>query len=293
MVKFFMNESKKKCVKPRGAHGATHQEWMYRPEAVIWVDGNPIKPNLVPFAKEMTLWLQQKINSLPLHTKLEQGIVGELSNPYSYSLSALSLSITAIINDAFEFAEASELMNPIDVEIQRIRFESELIIYSARFCEAAIKQMLYCTQFPEKLYELAPMGKLLAQECEDCRKSKKERHDISLFGSLAHRFFLCHVLDGCAIDHLQIVARRRNLEAAHSESQSLHPRTANESRHHLVLSIKDIGQELGHMAEHIGTIEEKMIQETMLFIRSYPNTSPQIELEKIPVRNLQQYIQEK
>ncbi len=183
-------------------------------------------------------------------------------------------------------------MDPVEAEIQRIRFESELIIYAARFCEAAIKQMLYCTQIPENLYKLAPMGKLLAQECQDCRKNGREKHDISHLGSLAHRFFLCHVLDGCVVDHLQIVARRRNLEAAHSESQSIHPRTADESRKHLTKSIKEIGYELGHMADHIGTIEQKMIEETKLFIRSYPNNPPHQELARIPVRNLDQYSQE-
>ncbi len=286
-----MKESINKCMKPRGAHGATHQEWAYRREAVVWIDDMPIKPNLVPLAKEMTLWLQQKIKTLPLHTKLEQGVPGEASNPYTYSLGALSLSIATIINDAMEFSSSTEPMNPVAVEIQRIRFESELIIYAARFCEAAIKQMLYCTQIPEKLYVSVSMGKLLAQECEGCKKNRRERHDISLLGSLAHRFFLCNMLDGCVIDHLQIVARRRNLEAAHSESQAIHPRTTTESKSHLALSIKEIGDELGHMADHIGTIEEKMIEETGLFIRSFPKASSHIELMKIPVRNLDQYRQ--
>lgn len=113
-----------------------------------------------------------------------------------------------------------------------------------------------------------------------------------MLGSLAHRFFLCHVLDNCAIDHLQLVARRRNQEAAHSHSQSIHPRTARESRKHLAESLSEIGRELGHMADHIGEIEAKVIAETELFIRSYPNPSPWGELGKIPVRNLEQYQRE-
>jgi len=276
-------------VSRRGAHGATHIEWAYRREAIIWIDEKPIKPNLIPFAKEMALWLQQKINSLPLHTNLEQDVVGALGNPYTYSLSALSLSIAAILDDAFDFCESTESMHPVDAEIQRIRFESELIIYAARFCEAAIKQMLYCTQTPAKMYESASMGKLLAQECDGCRKHGRMRHDISLLGSLAHRFFLCRMLDECAIDHLQIIARRRNLEAAHSESQSIQPRTESESKAHLTRSIKEIGQELGHMADHIGTIEDKIVAEVMLAIRSYPKAPTYIELAKIPVRDFEQY----
>ncbi|KAB7690751.1 hypothetical protein GBN24_07960 [Plesiomonas shigelloides] len=284
-----MKDIKIRCAIPRGAHGATHQEWAYRREAIIWFDDKPIKPNLVPYAREMSLWTQQKTISLPLHTKLEQDTSDEISNPYTYSLSAISQSISAIINDAFNFAGSIEPMHPIDAEIKRIRFESELTIYAARFCEAAIKQMLYCTQFPEKMYKTASMGKLLAHECEDCKKNERERHDISMLGSLAHRFYLCHILDDCAIDHLQLVARRRNLEAAHSESQSINPRSASESRSHLSRSIYEIGYDLGHMADHIGAIEDMIIKETELYIRRYPSTPSNDELLQIPVRYINQY----
>lgn len=285
-----MKEGKTQCTKPRGPHGATHQEWAYRREAVVWIEGTPIKPNLTPFSGEMKKWLQQQQNAnLPIHTGLEMGQTGELSNPYTYSLGALSLSICTIINEACEFADSSGPMDAVDAEIKRIRYESELIIYSARFCETAIKQMLYCTQIPLSLYEKASMGKLLAQECQDCKIRGSERHDISLLGSLAHRFFLCHVIDNCAIDHLQLVARRRNLEAAHSESQSIHPRSVDETRAHLFTSIKTIGNEFGHMADHIGEIEEKMIMETELFIKYYPKPAPITELTQVPVRDLEQY----
>lgn len=284
-----MSEQKQDCKKPRGPHGATHKKWAYRREAIIWIDDSPVEPNMVPFAGEMKLWLQQKSSSLPLHTKLTQGGVGEPSNPYTYSLSAISQAIAVAINEAIEFSESSEPMSSIAAEVQRIRFESELIIYSARFCEAAIKQMLFCTQVPKNLYERASMGQLLAHECVECKRAGRPRHDVSLLGSLAHRFFLCHMLDSCAIEHLQIVARRRNLEAAHSESQSIHPRTWRESREHLARTVAEIGHELAHMAEHLGVIEEKMIAETNLFIRSYPLVSPRAELARIPVRDLDQY----
>jgi hypothetical protein len=262
---------------------------MYRSEAIIWVDGKPVKPNLVPYAREMALWTQRKVVSLPLYTELAKGVTGQPSNPYTYSLSAISLAICRIINDAFEFSEATAPIDLVDAEVTRIRFESELIIYAARFCEAAIKQMLYCTWIPKEMYERASMGQLLAQGCDDCKKAGKQGHDIALLGSLAHRFFLCRMIDSCAVDHLQMVARRRNLEAAHSESQSIHPRTPKESRRHLGRSVTEIGSELGHMADHIGEIEEKMMAETELYIRSYPNISPYNELAQIPVRNLEQY----
>lgn len=279
----------KDCSSARGPHGASHPEWAYRREAIVWVGDNPIKPNIVPFASEMSLWTQRKIAALPLHTKLSAELTCEPTNPYTYSLGTISLALCCAINDAAEFSESAEPIDPVDAEISRIRYESELVIYAARFCEAAIKQMLYCTQFPARMYEKAPMGQLLARECQSCKRAGKEGHDISLLGALAHRFYLCHMLDGCAFDHLQMVARRRNLEAAHSESQSLHPRTASESRSHLARSLNEIGYELGHMADHIGKIEEKMIVETELFIRSYPAVPIVDELARIPVRWLAQY----
>lgn len=287
-----MTRRRGECVGPRGPHGATHPGWAYRREAVVWIDSRPVRPNIIPFAGEMTRWLQRKVSAPPLHTKLAQGAIGEIANPYSYSLSAISMVICTAINDAFDFTESAKKVDVVDAEIKRIRLESELTLYAARFCEAAIKQMLYCTQVPARLYERASMGQLLALECENCKKAGKERHDISLLGSLAHRFFLCHILDNCAIDHLQLVARRRNQEAAHSDSQSIHPRTAADSRKHLAASLSAIGQELGHMANHIGEIEAKVIAETELFIKSYPRPSPWDALSRIPVRDLDQYPQD-
>lgn len=287
-----MAKSTHQCKAARGPHEAIHRVWAYRPEAVVWVDDKPLKPNIIPFAGEMALWLQRKVAALPLHTKLSHGAIGEISNPYTYSLGAISIVIGNAINDAFDFAESTEEVGAVDAEVKRIRLEAELTLYASRFCEAAIKQMLYCTQVPTTLYKKASMGQLLARECDDCRKAGRDRHDISLLGSLAHRFFLCHMLDNCAIDHLQLVARRRNQEVAHSDSQSIHPRTAAESRKNLAETLSEIGQELGHMADHIGEIEAKVIAETELFIRSYPSISPRSELSRIPVRNLEQYQRE-
>lgn len=274
---------------PRGPHGASHQEWWYSREAVVWVDGRPVQPNIVPFAREMSLWLQQKVTALPLHTKRKEGVPGEIRNPYTYSLGALSLVIAEVINEAYQFSDSVEPVDPIEAEIRRIRFEAELTIHAARFCEAAIKQMLHCTKFERELYEKAPMGKLLARECEACKKGGAVGHDISLLGSLAHRFFLCQSIDGCAVNHLQLVARRRNQEAAHSESQSVHPRSPEETRMHLARTMDEVGFELGHMADHIGSIEEKMIAEIDLFIFSFPEYPHWTGLAAIPVRNLDQY----
>ena len=284
-----MNAKRDSRKPPRGPHGASHQKWWYSREAVVWVDGKPAKPNMVPFAREMSLWLQQKVGGLPLHTKRKEVAPDAFSNPYTYSLGALSLAIGEVINDAYQFSESNAEIDPVDAEVKRIRFEAELTISAARFCEAAIKQMLFCTNFDKKMYEKAPMGKLLACECEACKKGGAVRHDISLLGSLAHRFFLCRAIDGCAVDHLQLVARRRNQEAAHSESQSVEPRSAEETRKRLEKTINEIGHELGHMAGHIGDIEEKMIAEINLFVYSFPEYPHWAGLAAIPVRDLDQY----
>jgi hypothetical protein len=237
----------------------------------------------------MALWTQRKVSVLPLLTKLSAERLDQPTNPYTYSLCAISLALCCAINDSADFSTSATPIDPINAEIARIRYESELVIYSARFCEAAIKQMLYCTQVPAKMYAKASMGQLLARQCEQCTKDGKEGHDISLLGALAHRYFLCHVFDGCAFDHLQMVARRRNLEAAHSESQSIHPRTSEESRAHLAKSLDEIGYELGHMAEHIGSIEEKVIAEAKLYVRCHPSTPSIDALSRIPMRWLDQY----
>lgn len=272
------------CNPNRGPHGASHPEWGYRNEAFIWAKESPKVPNMLPFAKQMSLWTQRRGGSFPLCTLQSSNLPCHPNNPYTYSLGTISLAISHSINDAISFSESIEEIDEISAEIARIRYESELIIFAARFCEAAIKQMLYCTAFPSKLYATASMGQLLAQECRPCKNSSKTPHDISLLGALAHRFLLCHTLDRCAFDHLQLVARRRNLEAAHSDSQRIHPRTTTESRQHLAQSIKEIGYELGHMADHLGSIEERMLQEIALIISSYPASPAHDDLWRIPVR---------
>lgn len=287
-----MQQNADSCNSGRGPHGASHPMWAFRREAVIWVGKLPVRPNIIPFAEQMKLWTQQKTNAVPLVTKLAQTLTCQPGNPYTYSLAAISHAWCASMNDAIHFSESTDDIDSVDAEISRIRYESELIIYSARFCEAAIKQILFCTNFHGKKYEKASMGRLLAQPCEACKKGGAKEHDISLLGALAHRYGLCVWFDRCAFDHLQIVAKRRNLEAAHSESQAIHPRTAAESKLHLANSLQEIGHELGHMADHIGEIEKKVVAELELCIRSYPNLPPIDALSNLPLRWLHQYYPE-
>lgn len=225
----------------RGPHGAAHPPWVFRREAAIWIEHIPFEPNMIPVATEMMEWLKQERHEMAGITEIERDEPHTWTNPYTYHASSLSASVCAVINDAAAFSRSDEDMDAMDAEIQRIRLHTELVLYSARFCEAAIKQMLFCTSLPRRFYKRASLGQLLAIDCDACRKAGKATHDLSLLGALAHRYYLCHELEGCVIKHLQLVARRRNVEASHSDTLAIHPRTASASRQQLSAALDDIG----------------------------------------------------
>ncbi|GAA3923722.1 hypothetical protein GCM10022229_17090 [Luteimonas lutimaris] len=259
---------------------------------MLWIGDIPAKPNMATISREMCTWLQRKTYALPLFTKESRKLTCQVDNPYTFSLGSISFTLASTINDAWAFSESAQSIDPVDAEVMRIRLESELSLNVARFCEAAIKQLLYCTSFPNKHYKSASLQQLLAKDCEACRKSGGEGHDVSLLGALAHRYFLCLKFDHCAFEHLKLVARRRNAEAAHANSPVLNPRDSSQSRADLKKSLLEIGHELGHMADHISEVEEKMFNETKLFIGHYPNRPPHDELAKVPIRPLWQYYPE-
>lgn len=268
----------------RGPHGASHPAWGFRREAVIWTGDAPICANMFPLAAEMCKWLKQKSQGLTACTEEMKGKAGSCTNPYTYHATAIGAALGAVINAAYAFSELAAPMDPLGAEVQRIRLQNELVLYVARFCEATIKQMLFCTQIPRRLYKRASLGQLLSIECDECRKAGKERHDLSMLGALAHQYFLCHTLDSCVLTHLQLVGRRRNLEAAHSDSQTLNVRGAAESQLHLARTLKDVGNEFGHMVDHIGQIEQQMITEISLHIAHWPNLPSIDGLMSIPAR---------
>lgn len=277
------------CTQHTGPKHAIHRKWTFRREAIHWLGNKPVRANLAPLSKGMALWLAQKSSELPIHREQDKGLICQPSNPYTYSLSAISLAMAGAVNDAVRFFQSTEPIDAVDAEIQRIRLESEIVIYAARFCEASIKQMLFCTNIPERLYQKASLGTLLAQRCWACWKAKKPPHEISLLGSLACRYGQCRMLDDCAFDHLQLVARRRNIEAAHSESQAINPRTPEKSRAHMRSTLENVGNEFGHLADHLGEVEEKMAEETLLAITSWPYPPPISALSRIPMLWIEQY----
>ena len=264
------------------AHAAMHPAWRLRREAAVFVDAEPVAANIVALGSEMSLWLGQKGN-LTAFTEADRNLPRALTNPYTYAASSLALQLASVINEMSDFAGSASLISPIEAEVSRIRFESELILLFTRFCEAAIKQMLYCTTIDDKHYRRAAMGSLLAFDCRKCRKARKP-HFISMLGALAHRYFCCHVLESCLFDHLAFAGAQRNDTAAHSDTKIPRACAVEDSRAAAMATLQEVGQELGHMCQHIGEIEEKMIAEISLWIGRYPETPGYQQFMKIPAR---------
>ena len=269
------SEDVKKC-RGRGTHEASHPRWRLRREAFVWDEGRPIKPNMRPMAHELMLWLAHKVHSLEIFTAETAKRSDPIGNPYTYCASTLRVAYADALNEAYQFANSADPIDCNDAEIRRIRFQSEVVLLAARFCEAAIKQMLHCTDFPEGAYQNAALGSLLAMPCRYCKKPNG--HDVSLVGALAHRYFLCWHFINCAFDHFSLVSRRRNQEAAHSSAQTLNPRTPKESRADLDKTLDAIGHEFGHLCHHIGEVELALIRELEAVVEAFPDRPSRIRL---------------
>ena len=164
-----------------------------------------------------------------------------------------------------------------------MRLESELTLQFARFIEAAMKQMLYCTTIAERYCTHAAMGQLLAFDCSACRKEGNP-HCVSMLGALAHHYFDCYVLESCLFDHLAFVGKQRNKRAAHSESEVPRFTLVADSRAAAKQYLEEVGGELRHMCQHIGEIERKMLSEISLWITHHPIVPPNDGFMRNPVR---------
>lgn len=266
------------------AQHAAHPGWAFRRESAIWAGDEPWTPNMTAVASEMSEWLSGTLPFMSVSSEAERNTLGSYTNPYTYHASSLGAAFAAALDDAHAFVTSEEDLDPMHAEVTRIRLHSELVLYAARFCEAAIKQMLHCTQIPRRLYKRAAMGQLLAIGCDACRKAGAGQHDISLLGALAHRYFLCHILDGCVFEHLQLVGHRRNVEAAHSEALALNPRSASASRRDMLEVMDEVGHLFKHMVEHIAQIERPMLDEIWLYIKHRPHMPPADAFARIPAR---------
>jgi len=239
---------------------AYHVEWGFRREALRWKNGVPIGVNLHPLAREFHQWLLRK-GQFSVFAEQHKKEENAYSNPYTYHASVLATILADAINDSHDIATSAEIVDAMDAEIQRIRIYNEQILYIARLCEALIKQLLYCTQIGKRYYETTALGALLSTECRGCKNSGAKRHKLSLLGSLAHRYHLCLPFEECLFEHLKIVGRRRNIEAAHSHAQLLRTRSPADSRQQLETDSLEAGHELVHMLQHIGDLEARMIGE--------------------------------
>lgn len=138
-------EPKTERSKKREWHG-THHSWNFSPQAFRWNGELIAGVNILPLAGEMRAWMQQA-GYLPLMPASEPHASGKFTNPYTASGVTLRLLMSRIINSSHEYATAATPdHDKVDAEIERVRQYNEILIYSARLCEATIKQLLFCTQ---------------------------------------------------------------------------------------------------------------------------------------------------
>jgi hypothetical protein len=216
--------------------------------------------NILPLAGEMRAWMQQA-GHLSLMPASEPNASGKFTNPYTTAGVTLQLLMSRVINASHDYATTVTTdHNNVNAEIERIRLYNEILIYSARLCEAAIKQLLFCTQIPESRYDRMTLGALLESPCPTCKKqSGKEPHFVSLVGTLAHPFHLCLHFEQCAMDHMDLVNRLRNSQAAHSGVQQLKFRTVEASKAQLLEDSQVTLNGFVHMLSHIEDLEQRML----------------------------------
>jgi hypothetical protein len=203
----------------------------------------------------------QQRGQLSLMPTPEAPTSGGFTNPYTASGVTLQLLMGRIINASHEYATTdTPSHNEVDAEVERIRLQNEVLMYSARLCEVAIKQLLYCTQIPESRYRRMALGALLESPCPDCKRpSGKEPHMVSLVGTLAHPFHLCLEFEHCAMDHMDLVNRLRNSEAAHSGVQQLNVRSVGASKLQLMQDSQEALNGFVHMLSHVEDLERSML----------------------------------
>lgn len=240
-------------------HGS-HHSWSYRPHAFRWAGERIAGVNLLPLASEMRAWMLQR-GRLSLMPTPESPTNGGFTNPYTASGVTLQLLMGRIINASHEYATTQTPdHNEVDAEVERVRLFNEVLIYSARLCEVAIKQLLYCTEIPESWYRRMALGALLESPCPTCkRQNGKEPHLVSLVGTLAHPFHLCIEFEHCAMDHMDLVNRLRNSEAAHAGVQRLNIRSVGASKSQLMQDSQEALNGFVHMLSHLEELERRML----------------------------------
>jgi len=245
----------------RDWHGS-HHPWAYRANCFRWFDTDIVGVNFLPLATEMRAWLEGR-GVLSLPPEQGEGNRGSYYNPYTYSGAALGAILSRLVNSFATYVDSnSDDHNEVDAEIERLRIYNEILLYTARFCETAIKQLLYCTAIPERDFNRMALGALLESPCPSCKKAKGEQsHSISLVGTLAHPFHLCLEFEHCALDHMALVNSLRNSQAAHSDMQMLKVRTVEASKNQLREECDDILSKFVHLLSHLESLEQRMLED--------------------------------
>ncbi|MES3707360.1 hypothetical protein QC590_03840 [Pseudomonas putida] len=242
-------------------HGA-HHDWHYHQHAFRWTGEYISGSNLLPLATEMRAWMLQK-GHLSLMPPSKPADDGGYTNNYTANGITLALLVSRIINASNAFATAPEAGNfedEVNTELDRIRLYNELLINSARLCEVIIKQLLHCTNVPANIYQRMALGQLLESPCPYCKKKKGDKpHSISLVSTLACPFGLCQAFEECAMNHMNLVNKLRNTQAAHSEVQELKVRSAKESKAQLLQDCDDILNDFVHMLSHLEDLEKRVM----------------------------------
>jgi len=233
-----------------------HLPWAFRKEAYVWAENKPVLINFYPAAFEMSEWMSKR-GFLSIFSEEQRKLPESISNPYSYHLSTISIILGEIINQLHDFGTSTEEADPKETEIGRIRLHNEMVLYFARFYEACIKQLLFVTSFSTRRYKNAALGALLAFDCKACRKSGTP-HGVSLLGSLAHKYRICHEIDACSIPTIQRFNQQRNVQAAHASADIINTRTSTASRTQLKNDSYEQGTSFLHSLTHIAQIELAM-----------------------------------
>lgn len=240
-------------------HGS-HHPWSFRAEAFRWTGELISGLNVLPLATEMRAWMLRR-GHLSLMPPPNAPTNGGFTNPYTTSGITLALLMSRSINATHDFSTApTENGDEVSAELERIGLYNELLIYSARLCEVAIKQLLYCTQIPVSRYQRMALGQLLESPCPSCKRSTgQEPHLVSLVGTLAHPFDLCLAFEHCAMDHMDLVNKLRNSQAAHSGVQALNIRSVVESKEQLFHDSQEVFNNLVHMLSHLEDLEQRLL----------------------------------
>lgn len=261
MSTFLMNDTGDANQRPRREWHGAHLVWGYRPHAFRWIGEQIVGINFLPLAKDMRAWLMQR-GALPIASTADQQAKGGYTNPYTFSGVSIALILARVVNAFHDYTTRTSDHDEVDAEIERIRLYNEIVLYAARMCEVAIKQLLYCTQIPESRYERMALGALLESPCPSCKKQNgKQPHSVSLVGSLTHPFGLCLEFDHCAMDHMDLVNKLRNSQAAHSEIQTLNIRPAKDSKAQLLSDGHEVLTGFLHMLSHLEKLEEGMLDD--------------------------------